>query len=690
MKRSLNSPRVVRALAGVWLAACVVACGPGVHGPAACGAEDLDLLEQRAFQAAVQRVAGSVVRIETVGGLERVDDVLFGSGAASGLVIDADGHILTSAFALLNRPASILVQLPDGTRHPARLVATDHNRMVVLLKIDTDRPLPVPEAVPREQMRVGAWAIAVGRTFEVSRPNMAVGILSAVNRIWGKAIQTDAAVSPSNYGGPLVDIHGRVLGVLVPLSPQRAEEIAGVQWYDSGIGFAVPLCDLAEVVAQLKQGKDLYPGVMGIGFPQDSLYTANTVIAVVRRGSPAAKAGLAEGDRIVEIGGRPISRAAEAKEEISRRYAGQKVRVVVLRKEERIERGVELVAKLDPYARPFLGFLPMRSAKAEDGAATPVSVRYVYPGGPAATAGVEPGDVLVRFGETLVESAESLRRRVAERKPGETIELVVRRGPASHKLSVHLARLPETLPPASLPAAYVDDTGPRELAAEGDKKPKGAKKEEAGKKKKAVAGLIRLKIPKFENDARAYVPEDYHRGEPLGVVVWLHSPGGLDLKPLVAGWKPHCDRDRFILVAPAAADPDEWQPREVELVGGLIEEIDSHYTIDRTRVAVCGQEVGGTLAYLVAFGRHDLVRAVAAVDGAPAGRPLETGPAEPLAFYVARSAKSRFAGRIEEGVQRLRSMGYPVTVKDLGESPRSLESDELAELIRWIDMLDRI
>ena len=69
-------------------------------------------------------------------------------------------------------------------------------------------------------MTVGQWAIAVGRTYEQPEPNLSVGVISATNRIWSKAIQTDAKISPSNYGGPLIDIHGRVLGVLVPLSPQ--------------------------------------------------------------------------------------------------------------------------------------------------------------------------------------------------------------------------------------------------------------------------------------------------------------------------------------------------------------------------------------------------------------------------------------------------------------------------------------
>ena len=113
--------------------------------------------------------------------------------------------------------------------------------MLVLLKVEAEPKLPVPESVPSAEMRVGQWALAVGRTFEASRPNVSVGIVSALGRIWGKAIQTDAKISPNNYGGPLVDISGRVLGVLVPMSPDGSGEMAGVEWYDSGIGFAIPL-----------------------------------------------------------------------------------------------------------------------------------------------------------------------------------------------------------------------------------------------------------------------------------------------------------------------------------------------------------------------------------------------------------------------------------------------------------------
>ncbi len=116
--------------------------------------------------------------------------------------------------------------------------------MLVLLKVAADEALPVPTWVPRQELAVGQWTIAVGRTYPGSFPNVSVGILSAINRVWGKAVQTDAKVSPSNYGGPLIDIRGRVIGVLVPLSPQQEGEFAGAEWYDSGIGFAVPLADI--------------------------------------------------------------------------------------------------------------------------------------------------------------------------------------------------------------------------------------------------------------------------------------------------------------------------------------------------------------------------------------------------------------------------------------------------------------
>ena len=417
-------------------------------------AEDLHALEQKALVDAVDRVAPSVVRIETIGGLERVDRVLFGAGPTTGLVVDSSGYILSSAFNFVNRPASILVRLPDGARKPAKLVARDHNCHLALLKIEPDHPLPVPEVAPQAEMRVGQWCVAVGRTFEESRPNITVGILSAVGRVWGKALQTDAPVSPNNYGGPLVDIRGRVMGVLAPLSPQSAEEIAGVEWYDSGIGFAIPLEAIEKVLPRLRKGEDLYAGVAGVYMQSKNLYTGDTVIASCRPNSPADKAHFKGGDRIVEIGGRKVVRAAEVKQEISRHYAGDKLHFVVLRGDKRIEAELELTSKLDPFQHGFLGILPLR-----DGGEAGVTVRYVYPGSPAAEAKIEPGDVIASVaGDAVVDPGE-LRSAVSAFEPGMALQLEVRHKKETRKLSVKMAELPVELPPLLFPGAVEGRNG---------------------------------------------------------------------------------------------------------------------------------------------------------------------------------------------------------------------------------------
>ncbi len=315
---------------------------------------------QASLRAAVDRIAPSVVQIETIGGLEKVEGQLFGSGPTTGLIVDPKGYIISSAFNFAAEPASILVRLPDGTRKPAKLVATDHSRMLVLLKIDAGKPLPVGEIAPRSEIRVGQWAIAVGRTFEGDRPNMAVGIISALDRISGKAIQTDAAVSPNNYGGPLIDIRGRVLGVIAPLSPQAGGQMAGMEWYDSGIGFAVPAEDVQRALPRLEKGEDLYPGLAGISLKGPNIYTGRPVIAACLPKCPATTAGLKPGDEIVAIEGRPTHRTVEATTEIGRRYAGDKIHVAVMRNNKRIESELTLTDKLVPFQHGFFGVLPMR------------------------------------------------------------------------------------------------------------------------------------------------------------------------------------------------------------------------------------------------------------------------------------------------------------------------------------------
>ncbi len=628
-------------------------------------AGDPDALEQAAFRAAVDRIAPAVVRIETIGGLERVGQVLFGTGPTTGLVVDPAGYIVSSAFSFVNEPSSILVRLGDGSRKSAKLVATDHSRMLVLLKIDVDGPLPTCEAAAARDIRVGQWAIAVGRTFESERPNMAVGIVSALDRVWGKAIQTDAAVSPNNYGGPLVDIHGRVLGVLVPLSPEAADETAGVEWYDSGIGFAIPLEQIQKVLPRLKKGEDLSPGLAGISMKGPSLYTGEPVIAHCRQKSPAAEAGLKVGDRVLEIDGRKIVRTADLKQELGHRYAGDKVHVTVLRGQQRIERELQLVAKLPPFQHGFFGILPLRTDK-EDG----VGVRYVYPGSPADRVGVTTDDTVVSLQGEPLENRIELMTKMGLIEPGSEVELELSRAGVVRKVNATLTALPESLPPKDLPPARSSEL-----------------KEDAAR---PAVGSISLKVPEFANETRAYVPDGYSASVPYGVVIWLHGPDGVDWPQLLARWKPLCERYDLILVAPKAADAAHWTSGEAALVPRLLIEVAAKYDVDPSRVVVHGYESGGLLAFAAALRNLEAIRAVAAVEAAPQGEVPENDPLRRLAVYMAAADKSTIRRQVESSAAAFREKGIPVTMKRTGDVTRYLDDDELAELVRWVDMLDRI
>ena len=309
--------------------------------------------------------------------------------------------------------------MPDGSRKPAKLVARDHNCQVVLLKIEPDRPLPVPETAPLAGMRVGQWCVAVGRTFEEQRPNMAVGILSAVGRVGGKALQTDAPTSPNNYGGPLVDVRGRVMGVIVPLSPQvgRGDRRHRVVRFRHRLRHPAGIAQGRAAQAE-ERAKTFTPAWPASSCSRRTCSPATRSSPPVRPNSPAAKARFKGGDRIVEIGGHKVSRMGEVKQEISRHYAGDKVHFVVLRGDKRIEADLVLVSKLEAYQHGFLGILPLRGGD-EPGAV----VRYVYPGSPAAEAKIEPGDVIVSAAGEELEDRDDLHAAISGFEPGMSVEL---------------------------------------------------------------------------------------------------------------------------------------------------------------------------------------------------------------------------------------------------------------------------
>lgn len=295
------------------------------------------LLAPKAFRAAVNRVRPAMVTIEAFGGgapvkkKGRSGGRKPGDAPTTGLIVSADGYVLTSTYNLITRPPIITVIHADGSRHVAKLVGRDDTRRICLLKIDGVKDWPVAKYVAADSLRVGQWAVSAGLGLG-SDPVISAGIVSAKERIGGHAVQTDANISPVNYGGPLVDVEGRIIGLCVPLNPRTNDPSGGVEWYDSGIGFAVPLAELSAVIDAMKAGKPIHPAALGIRVKNGEPGKPGVEVLEVRKGSAAEKAGIRIGDRILKLGGRTVSSPTELRFALSRFMAGQTTDVTTRRK----------------------------------------------------------------------------------------------------------------------------------------------------------------------------------------------------------------------------------------------------------------------------------------------------------------------------------------------------------------------
>jgi len=648
----------------LWLAVVLVpSVSLGQQPPA-----DLESREEQAFKEASAVVAPSVVRIQTVGGLDRVGRVLTGTAATTGVVVSADGYVISSTFNFASRPASVLVTLADGRRFPAKLIANDRARMLTLLKIEADG-LSVPKVAPRDGFRVGQWAIAMGRTYESPLPNLSVGIISALDRIWGQALQTDAKISPANYGGPLVDIRGQVIGVLVPLSQRRAGRTAGVEWYDSGIGFAIPMADILGTLPRLKTGTDLLPGLMGITLKAGNVYASAAIIDRVRFNSPAEKAGLQPGDVIATVDGQPIRRLVQVRNALGNKYAGDTISVVVRRGEKSVEQKIQLIGKLEPYTPIYLGILPARQKQGE--AATGVVVRKILPGSPAAAAMIQPGDKVVQLDDTPVTDSAGLFDVISRRRVGEDVTVHVERGAARQKVSAKLAVVPTRVP------AMLESV---EIAAPD---PKPADLPTTGRFNKSLAG--------HDNNFWAYVPENYNPAHGYGLVVWIHPGSNTMEADIYDLWKPICEQRGLILVGPRAKEIAGWNLSEAGFIEALVKEMQQKYNIDDQRIVLHGYSNGCRFAYHLAFKYRSLFRGVVASSGPLKVTPPENRPDLRLQFYLSCGDKDNLYRRVQQTRSRLAGMKFPVTLRTVPDEAHEYPPIPVLEAIGcWIDMLDRI
>lgn len=681
-------------------------------------ATDIDSANEQAIQSAVAKVAPSVVLIETTGGSERVGTgdrgVRKGIGPTTGVVVAADGYIITSAFNFANKPTSITVGVPGRKdRFIAKVVANDFSRMLTLLKIDTTG-LPVPNAIPENEIRIGQWAVAVGRTLDPNpdhEPSVSVGVVSALHRIWGRCLQTDAKVSPVNYGGPLITADGRILGVLVPASPQGDGETAGFEWYDSGIGFAVPFAHILNVLPKLREGKDLRRGLVGITPKGTDQFSVALTIGSVTPESVAAKAGIKPGDVVIAVDGKPVVNQAQAYHLLGPKYEGDVVSLKVKRGSEELTMdNIKLMGSVPAYRHPFAGFLPMR-----DDPELGVAVRYVYPESPAAKAGLEVGDRVMKIKlpnvqrPTAFSGRDQLREILDTIPAGSEVQLTVtKKDGSSTNLTMTLTALPEAAPtefpinstvkqalaprkqpaPEGLPG-LPKDKGKKTPSKEKPKEPE----EKRDESKKPETGLFTRTSPARDREYWVYVPPDYDPNISYGIVVWLHAAGqgGKDSKDLVNIWQSACSEQHLILVGPKSGSEEGWRPSEAEFVQESVREVMSQYTIDRQRIIVHGLGIGGQMAFYVGFNARDLTRGVA-TSGAVLGSPAKDNVAgQRLSFFIVAGGKDPLSKDIAEVKPALNEKRFPVHFREVADMGKEyLDRPTFDELTKWIDSLDRL
>ncbi|MCP4968047.1 MAG: PDZ domain-containing protein [bacterium] len=158
-----------------------------------------------------------------------------------------------------------------------------------------------------------------------------MGVVSAPTRLFTRAIQTDANTSPANYGGPLIDVHGPILGISVPLSPSGRD--VGVDWYDSGIGFCSTIADITDLIERMQEGEILHRAWMGIQIAPEFLGPGARVHAVIPK-SPAETVGLKRGDTILEIDKEEVKNSFHLQMLLSSKMAGDPIHLIYQRRRQ--------------------------------------------------------------------------------------------------------------------------------------------------------------------------------------------------------------------------------------------------------------------------------------------------------------------------------------------------------------------
>jgi serine protease Do len=391
--------------------------------------------------------------IQSGGGQSGPDQL---TALGSGFIIDPSGYVVTNDHVIARSERTTVV-FQDNSRHAARLVGRDEKTDLALLKIDTAQPLPFLHWGDSDVADVGDWVVAVGNPFGLGG-TVTAGIVSARGRDIGSGpydrfLQIDAPINRGNSGGPTFNLRGEVIGINTAIYSPSGGSI--------GIGFAIPANFAHSIVDQLKTAGHVERGWLGVSiqpltaaiaqaFGADPANPSGALVDDVQSGSPAAAAGIRQGDVILAVDGQPVQTAEDLPRLIGMSKIGHKLHVTV----QRNGRRDELVATLAPQPSPALvanadgdgatGAAPVPRVGPFGIALRPLTpdlrkqlrpgqsikgvvVSDLVPGSPAARLGLQPGDIIESVNRVAIETPDAAEARLRDAVAGGAVVLFVDR-----------------------------------------------------------------------------------------------------------------------------------------------------------------------------------------------------------------------------------------------------------------------
>ena len=428
------------------------------------------LATQQAFATVVKSVNPAVVNISTVSKKKLVqpffemspffDDFFGGRGGApqyrrenslgSGFIINRDGYIITNDHVVRDAE-SIQVKLSNENVYSGKVVGSDPKTDIAVIKINAKEQLPVAVLGDSDKLQVGQWAIAIGNPFGLDR-TVTVGVVSATGRsnmgieTYENFIQTDASINPGNSGGPLLNVYGEVIGI------NTAIVAAG-----QGIGFAIPINMAKRAVPQLIKKGIVSRGWLGVSIQPVTEEIAQSfglkraqgaLVSDIMAGSPAAKAGLRQGDIITRLAGKEIKSVQQLQLLVADMPVGSPVEIEVFREGRAIKLSI-VPASADSAAGAKPKSVETETAwvglsveelprdlrlKGLQG----VVVTSVEPGSLAADSGIQQGDVVVSVNQRRIAGVNDYAKAMKDAEKKGSVALLVRRGDASIYFAIRI------------------------------------------------------------------------------------------------------------------------------------------------------------------------------------------------------------------------------------------------------------